>query len=64
MEFGRIAAQTAKQVIGKKVREASAKGSEEFEGRVGPLLSGVVKRVDRNGVFGDRRNARVHSRDT
>lgn len=54
VEFGRIAAQTAKQVIVQKVREAERKKVvEEFEGRVGELLSGVVKRVDRNGVYMD-----------
>ena len=54
VDFGRIAAQTAKQVIVQKVREAERKKVvEEFAGRVGQLLSGVVKRVDRNGVFLD-----------
>lgn len=54
VDFGRIAAQTAKQVIVQKVREAERKKVvEEFSGRVGQLLSGVVKRVDRNGVFLD-----------
>ncbi|MEZ5566118.1 MAG: transcription termination factor NusA [Gammaproteobacteria bacterium] len=54
VEFGRIAAQTAKQVIVQKVREAERKKVvEEFQDRVGQLLSGVVKRVDRNGVFVD-----------
>jgi N utilization substance protein A len=54
VEFGRIAAQTAKQVIVQKVREAERKKVvEEFQGRVGQLLSGVVKRVDRNGVYMD-----------
>jgi N utilization substance protein A len=54
VEFGRIAAQTAKQVIVQKVREAERKKVvEEFQGRVGQLLSGVVKRVDRNGVYVD-----------
>lgn len=54
VEFGRIAAQTAKQVIVQKVREAERhKVVEEFQGRVGQLLSGVVKRVDRNGVYVD-----------
>jgi N utilization substance protein A len=52
--FGRIAAQTAKQVIVQKVREAErAQVVEEFEGRVGELLSGLVKRVDRNGIYVD-----------
>ena len=54
VEFGRIAAQTAKQVIVQKVREAERKQVvEEFEGREGELLSGLVKRVDRNGVYID-----------
>ncbi|MBL8224517.1 MAG: transcription termination/antitermination protein NusA [Chromatiales bacterium] len=54
VEFGRIAAQTAKQVIVQKVREAERKKVvEEFQGRVGEMLSGVVKRVDRNGIFVD-----------
>ncbi|MBW7930785.1 MAG: transcription termination/antitermination protein NusA [Gammaproteobacteria bacterium] len=54
VDFGRIAAQTAKQVIVQKVREAERKKVvEEFSDRVGQLLSGVVKRVDRNGIFLD-----------
>jgi N utilization substance protein A len=54
VEFGRIAAQTAKQVIVQKVREAEREQVvEEFEGRAGELLSGIVKRVDRNGVYVD-----------
>ena len=54
VEFGRIAAQTAKQVIVQKVREAErAQVVEEFESRVGELLSGIVKRVDRNGAYVD-----------
>jgi N utilization substance protein A len=54
VDFGRIAAQTAKQVIVQKVREAERKKViEEFQDRVGQLLSGVVKRVDRNGVYVD-----------
>jgi N utilization substance protein A len=54
VDFGRIAAQTAKQVIVQKVREAERKKTvEEYEGRVGEMLSGVVKRVDRNGIFVD-----------
>jgi len=52
VEFGRIAAQTAKQVIVQRVREAERqKIVEEFEHRVGEMLSGLVKRVDRNGVY-------------
>jgi N utilization substance protein A len=52
--FGRIAAQQAKQVIVQKVREAErAQVVEAYQERVGQLVSGVVKRVDRNGIFVD-----------
>ena len=52
--FGRIAAQTAKQVIVQKVREAErAQVVTEYKDRLGTLVSGIVKRVDRNGVFVD-----------
>ena len=52
--FGRIAAQTAKQVIVQKVREAErAQVVEEFKEREGELISGLVKRVDRNGCYVD-----------
>ena len=52
--FGRIAAQQAKQVIVQKVREAErAQVVEAYKDRVGQLVSGVVKRVDRNGIFVD-----------
>jgi N utilization substance protein A len=54
VEFGRIAAQTAKQVIVQKVRDAEREQVvEEFQGREGEMLSGLVKRVDRNGVYID-----------
>ena len=54
VDFGRIAAQTAKQVIVQKVREAEREQVvEEYKERVGEMLSGLVKRVDRNGVFID-----------
>ncbi len=45
--FGRIAAQTAKQVIHQKIREAE-KGAvmDEFSGRVGGLISGMILRFD------------------
>ena len=51
---GRILAQTAKQVVVQKVREAErAQVVEEFKDRIGTLIGGIVKRVDRNGVFVD-----------
>src|SRR5271156_6571633 len=52
--FGRIAAQQAKQVIVQKVREAErAQVVEQYKDRVGQLVSGVVKRIDRNGIYVD-----------
>jgi N utilization substance protein A len=47
LDFGRIAAQTAKQVIVQKVREAERdKQYNEFKDRVGEVVIGVVKRVE------------------
>ena len=52
--FGRIAAQTAKQVIVQKVREAErARVVEAYQDRVGELVMGVVKRVERGNVHLD-----------
>ncbi|HEX9140561.1 MAG TPA: transcription termination factor NusA [Steroidobacteraceae bacterium] len=52
--FGRIAAQQAKQVIVQKVREAErAQVVEQYKDRTGQLVSGVVKRIDRNGIYVD-----------
>jgi len=54
VEFGRIAAQAAKQVIVQKVREAEREQVvEEYQEREGELVSGIVKRVDRNGAYID-----------
>lgn len=53
-DFGRIAAQTAKQVIVQKVREAErAQVVEAFQGRIGDLVMGVVKRVERGSIYLD-----------
>ncbi len=47
LDFGRIAAQTAKQVIVQKVREAErAKQYNEFKDRVGEIINGTIKRVE------------------
>lgn len=55
--FGRIAAQTAKQVIFQKVREAErAIVVEKYQDRIGELVMGVVKHVDRAGVVLDLGN--------
>lgn len=54
IEFGRIAAQTAKQVIVQKVREAErAKVVQAYTNRIGELVTGVVKRVTRDGIILD-----------
>ena len=54
VEFGRIAAQTAKQVIVQKVREAErAQVVEAYQDRVGELVTGVVKRTERGNVILD-----------
>src|SRR5690606_17166556 len=54
VEFGRIAAQAAKQVIHQKMREAERKQIfEEYEPRVGEMLSGTVKRTDRGDTIID-----------
>lgn len=54
VEFGRIAAQTAKQVILQKVREAEREQIVEmYQDRIGEVLSGVVKRFERKHVFLD-----------
>lgn len=53
-EFGRIAAQAAKQVIVQRVREAErAQVVDAYVDRVGELLTGVVKRVERGNVYID-----------
>jgi len=45
--FGRIAAQTAKQVIHQKIREAEKTSiMDEYEGRIGTLISGMIIRFD------------------
>ncbi|BBM02082.1 transcription termination factor NusA [Microbulbifer sp. GL-2] len=57
VEFGRIAAQTAKQVIVQKVREAErAKVVDEYRDRVGEMVSGTVKKVTRDFIAVDLGN--------
>ena len=54
VEFGRIGAQTAKQVIVQKVREAErAQVVEAYQDRIGELITGIVKRVERGNVYLD-----------
>lgn len=53
-EFGRIAAQAAKQVIVQRVREAErAQVVDAWKDRVGELVNGIVKRVERGNVYVD-----------
>ena len=57
VEFGRIAAQTAKQVIFQKVREAErAQVIDEYLPRVNELVSGTVKKTSRDSVIADLGN--------
>ncbi len=53
-DFGRIAAQTAKQVIIQRLREAEREAVyEEFKDKEGEIVSGVVQRIEKNNVFID-----------
>jgi len=57
VEFGRIAAQTAKQVIVQKVREAEREiVIAEYEHRVDELVAGTVKKVTRDNIIVDLGN--------
>jgi transcription termination/antitermination protein NusA len=54
IEFGRVAAQTAKQVINHEVREAERERQyNEYKDRVGEIINGVVKRVEFYNVIVD-----------
>ena len=54
IDFGRIAAQTAKQVISQKVREAERQRQfQEYKDRVGEIVVGTIKRVDNQSVIID-----------
>ncbi len=54
IDFGRIAAQTAKQVIVQKVRDAERKRQyEEYKDRAGEIVTGLVKRVEFGNVMVD-----------
>jgi len=58
IEFGRIAAQSAKQVIVQKVREAERdRQYDEFKDRIGDIINGVVKRVEYGNVIVDLNRA-------
>ena len=72
IDFGRIAAQTAKQVIVQKVRDAERQRQyQEFKDRAGEVINGVVKRVEYGNVTVDLsraeavlRRARLLPRET
>ena len=54
IDFGRIAAQTAKQVIVQKVREAERERQyEEYKDRIGEIVNGLVKRVEYGSIIVD-----------
>jgi transcription termination/antitermination protein NusA len=54
MDFGRVAAQTAKQVINHEVREAERERQfGEYKDRVGEIVNGVVKRVEYGNIIVD-----------
>ena len=54
IDFGRIAAQTAKQVIVQKVRDAERiRQYNEFKDRIGEIVNGVVKRVETGNIVVD-----------
>ena len=54
LDFGRIAAQNAKQVIVQKVREAERERQyDEYKDRVGEIVNGIVKRVEYGNVIID-----------
>ncbi|MBI1999287.1 MAG: transcription termination/antitermination protein NusA [Parcubacteria group bacterium] len=53
-DYGRIAAQTAKQVIIQRIREAERiAASDEYEKKRGEIVSGVVQRIERGNIFVD-----------
>ena len=57
VDFGRIAAQTAKQVIVQRVRDAErAQIVDHYRNRVGELLAGIVKKVTRDNIIVDLGN--------
>ena len=54
IEFGRISAQTAKQAIIHKVREAERrKIVEAYQSRIGELVTGIIKRIEKGSVYLD-----------
>jgi N utilization substance protein A len=53
-DYGRIAAQTAKQIIIQRIREAERESVyDEYKGKQGEIISGIVQRVETGNVFLD-----------
>lgn len=53
-DFGRIAAQTAKQVVLQSIREAERRSiQQEFAGKEGEIVSGIIQRFERGNVYVD-----------
>jgi len=53
-DFGRIAAQTAKQVIVQRIREAEREAVwNEYKDKEGELVSGIIQRIESNNIFVD-----------
>ena len=54
LEFGRVQAQMSKQIIMGKIRDAErARQYEEFKGRIGEIINGIVKRVEYGHIIVD-----------
>jgi N utilization substance protein A len=63
IDFGRVAAQTAKQVIVQKVKEADKERQyEEFKDKSGQIISGIVKRVEYGNIYLDLGKAEAYMR--
>ncbi len=63
IDFGRVAAQTAKQVIVQKVKEADKERQyQEFKDKTGQIISGIVKRVEYGNVYLDLGKAEAYMR--
>jgi transcription termination/antitermination protein NusA len=53
-DFGRVAAQTAKQVIIQKLRDAERESvSSEYTDKIGQIVTGVIQRFDRGNIYVD-----------
>ena len=63
IDFGRVAAQTAKQVIVQRVKEADKERQyNEYQEKQGQIINGVVKRVEYGNVFLDLGKAEAYMR--